>query len=158
MIKEVYGNILLSQAGAIVQGIANNEDFSQGLASSVKEKWPGIEDDFKQCCCNSKLQPGDLWAWKNADGTDVINLITRGAPNNTSGTSSLDNLDHSLARLGVLVEERGIKSLAVPKIGTDVGGLDWRDVKPLIEKHLGKLKIPVYLYTIYSKNMAAVED
>ena len=56
------------------------------------------------------------------------------------------------------MQAKGWKSLAVPKVGTDVGDLDWRDVKPLILKHLDGLNIPVYLYTIFHKNIAAVEE
>lgn len=154
MIKEVYGNILWSKADAIVQGIARNEDFSQGLAASVKEQWPAIAQDFDACCCNGELQDGDAWVWENAGGLDVVNLVIHGE----SSEASLAGLDKSLAALAGLAKEKGLKSLAVPKVGTDVGNLDWRDVKPLIEKHLGGLDIPVYLYTIFQKNIAAVEE
>jgi O-acetyl-ADP-ribose deacetylase (regulator of RNase III) len=154
MIKEVYGNILWSKSDAIVQAIAQNEDFSEGLASSIKQEWPDIDKDFKDCCCNGALEPGDMWAWENRGGVNVVNLITHGE----SHQVSLDNLDQSLAKLADLVETSGLKSLAIPKVGTDVGDLDWRDVKPLIEKHLEPLNIPVYLYTIFHKNIAAVEE
>ena len=154
MIKEVYGNIMWSKSDAIVQGIARNEDFSRGLAASIKNEWPAIAQDFDACCCNGELQEGDVWIWENASGVDVINLITHGESNE----ASLSSLDKSLAALVELAKEKGLKSLAVPKVGTDVGDLDWRDVKPLIEKHLGAMSIPVYLYTIFQKNIAAVEE
>ena len=154
MIKEVYGNIIWSKSDAIVQGIAQNEDFSEGLASSVKDEWPAIEEDFKQCCCNDGLKQGDVWEWENASGVNVMNLVTHG----DSKKASLGSLDDSLSCLAGLVKKNGLKSLAVPKVGTDVGDLDWRDVKPLIEKHLGELEIPVYLYSIFHKNIAAVEE
>lgn len=154
MIKEVYGNILLSKSNAIVQSVAVDEDFSSGLAASVKNQWPGIADDFEKCCCKGEMRPGDLWRWQNDAGVDVINLLTHDA----TTSASLEYTDSSLEKLAALVKEAGLKSLAVPKIGTDVGGLDWREVKPLIEKHLGELNIPVYLYTIFSPNIAAVEE
>lgn len=154
MIKEVYGNILWSKSDAIVQGIAQNERFSKGLAASIKGEWPAIEKDFKDCCCNGDLQPGDVWEWENSSGVNVLNLVTHG----DSVKASLSSLDKSLAKLSVLVKDKELKTLAIPKVGTDVGDLDWRDVKPLIEKHLGGLGIPVYLYTIFQKNIAAVEE
>ena len=36
-------------------------------------------------------------------------------------------------------------------------GLEWSDVKPLVEKQLGDLGIPVYLYTNYQKGIKANE-
>jgi O-acetyl-ADP-ribose deacetylase (regulator of RNase III) len=154
MIKEVYGNILLSNSDAIVQGVAPEEEFTSGLAASVKEKWPAIEKDFRQYCAQGQLKPGDLWAWRNADGLDVLNLVIHGKNNGTT----INSLDRGLGQLVEYLKLQDIQSVAMPKIGTDVGDFDWRDVKPLIEKHLGPLEIPVYLYTIFNKNIAGVEE
>jgi len=38
-----------------------------------------------------------------------------------------------------------IKSIAFPKLGTDKGGLEWEDVKDLMEKYLGNIDILVYV-------------
>lgn len=35
--------------------------------------------------------------------------------------------------------------------------LDWEDVKPLIQRHLGELAIPVYVYTTYHRDVVAKE-
>jgi hypothetical protein len=40
----------------------------------------------------------------------------------------------------------------MPMIGCGLGGLPWREVRPLIEQHLGKLELPV---TVYLKGAAA---
>jgi len=42
--------------------------------------------------------------------------------------------------------ELGIKSLAVPALGCGLGKLDWREVGPLMVKHLAHLNIPVQIY------------
>ena len=34
-------------------------------------------------------------------------------------------------------------------------GLEWDQVQPLIQLHLGSLHIPIYLYTTYQKGMKA---
>jgi hypothetical protein len=39
-----------------------------------------------------------------------------------------------------LIEERGIRSIALPPLGCGNGGLDWRDVRPEIERSLGQLR------------------
>ena len=46
MLKEVTGDILLSTAGAIAHGIAPHDNFKQGLALSLRERWPGMYKDF----------------------------------------------------------------------------------------------------------------
>jgi hypothetical protein len=38
-----------------------------------------------------------------------------------------------------------------------VGGLDWEDVRPLIEKQLGAIAIPICVYESYRPGVAAKE-
>ena len=49
-------------------------------------------------------------------------------------------------------------SSALPRLATGVGALDWADVKPLIEQHLGGLGIPVLIYETYRKGEKANEQ
>jgi O-acetyl-ADP-ribose deacetylase (regulator of RNase III) len=50
-----------------------------------------------------------------------------------------------------------VTSLALPRLATGVGGMNWDDVRPLIDKHLGDLAIPVYLYVTYHQGEQASE-
>ncbi len=50
-----------------------------------------------------------------------------------------------------------MKSVALPRLATGVGGLSWDEIKPLIEKHLGDLDIPVIVYGVYRRGVAATE-
>ena len=45
----------------------------------------------------------------------------------------------------------------MPRLATGVVGLEWGDVEPLIEKHLGDLEIPVIIYETYDKDKKAAE-
>ncbi len=74
------------------------------------------------------------------------------------GQSSRFGSDKALAELRKYVQENQLKSVALPKLGTGAGDLDWREVKPLIEKHLGDLPTRVYLYTIFNPVIEGVED
>ena len=51
----------------------------------------------------------------------------------------------------------GFTSVALPRLATGVGQLEWRDVHPLVVKHLGDLPIPVFLYTKFQPGVAAAE-
>ena len=48
-------------------------------------------------------------------------------------------------------------SVALPRLATGVGGMDWKDVRPLIEQHLAPLRIPVIVYATYAAGRAAEE-
>lgn len=47
--------------------------------------------------------------------------------------------------------------MALPRLATGVGGLDWDQVKPLIQSQLGDLDIPVYDYVTFHAGQKANE-
>ncbi len=55
--------------------------------------------------------------------------------------ATVPNVNHCLRRLRAELEKLGVDSVALPKLATGVGGLDWKDVMLSIEQHLGDLKI-----------------
>jgi len=70
---------------------------------------------------------------------------------------TIQNVNHCLKALCKLIESEKFKTVALPRLATGVGGLDWKDVKPLMEKHLGHLSIPVYVYDTYHPGVQAEE-
>lgn len=50
MIHEVEGDILLTRAQVIAHGVATNDDFKNGLALALRERWPALYKDFRHYC------------------------------------------------------------------------------------------------------------
>ncbi len=165
MIREVEGDILLSGAQVIAHGIAPQDHFDSGLASpcaNAGRRWfattgmppmPGAPE------------PGGIWVWAGVDEQGktqcIVNLITQGMLHSgrsaKPGKASLEDVGHALRELARYVRSEGVSSLALPCVATGVGGLDWSEVKPLVVRHLGDLEIPVILYEVYRKGVAAEE-
>ena len=159
MIRDaLVGNIAFSKADAIVQGIAADEDFSQGVALAVSQKYPGIVEDFAHFRATTPPQPGGLWVWHDGASRNIVSLFIRAAAADHRGTAKLEWLDRALSQLRELAQRENFRSIALPRLGTGAGDLDWRDVKPLIQKHLGDLPAKVFLYTIYNPHIAGVEE
>lgn len=160
MIFEVEGDILLTEADALVHGVAPNDNFHQGLALSLREQWPSLYKDFRHYCQSHHPKSGELWMWKGAGGPAIYNLFTQQEAydhGSSPGKATLDNVNHSLRELRKTLEGSGVKSLAVTRLATGVGGLKWDDVKPLVEKHLGDLNLPVYVYVKFHAGQKANE-
>lgn len=160
MIHEVSGDILLSKAQAIAHGVAPNDHFDSGLALHLREKWPSMAKDFRHYAHQTHPKPGELWVWGGVGGVRIFCLLTQEGDHGQGGKpgrATLPNVNHTLKRLRHELEKEQIRSVALPKLATGVGGLDWKDVKPLIEQHLGDLGIPVFVYTTYQKDQQAAE-
>ena len=161
MIKEVEGDILLSDVQAIAHGVAPNDHFDRGLALSLRENYPSMARDFRHYCRLENPKAGEAWIWGGVGGIRIINLMTQEPAKHHSGhpgKSSLPNVNHSLKELVKMVKEENITSLALPKLATGYGGLDWEDVKPLLINRLKELNIPIYIYSSYKKGVKAVEN
>ena len=159
MIHEVEGDILLTGAQAIAHGVAPNDPMNQGLALSLHERYPAMHKDFHHWCHQQHPKPGEAWLWGGPENVRLVNLITQegGYDGQKPGKASTANVNHALRALKKLVAAENLTSLALPKLATGVGGLDWKEVKPLIEAQLGELNIPVYLYTVYQAGVKANE-
>ena len=98
--------------------------------------------------------------WGSSNGTRVVNLVTQeggyehGA---RPGKATLKYVRDSLKALIKIIKKEAIISIALPKLATGVGGLEWDDVLPIIEEKLGGLEIPVYLYTDFRAGLQAKE-
>ena len=160
MIHELNGDILLSGTKAIVQSVAPNDDFHHGLALQLRERLPALYKDFRHVCQTKHPKPGGLWTWMSADGHFIVNLFTQeGAYNHGSkpGRATLSNVNRALHALRALAQKERLPSLALPRLACGQTGLDWQEVRPLIDNHLGDLGIPVYLYVNYQKGNKAQE-
>ena len=160
MIRFVSGDILLSRANAIAHGVSPHDDFHQGLALALREKWPALYKDFRHYCKTQSPQSGGLWSWMGADGMHVVSLFTQQpapAHGGRPGPASVTHVAHALKALHKLVESEGWKSIALPRLATGVGGLQWSEVEPLIQQHLGSLATTVLVYTTYHPGQAADE-
>jgi O-acetyl-ADP-ribose deacetylase (regulator of RNase III) len=160
MLYELSGDILLSDAQAIVHGVAPNDDFHQGLALQLRERMPALYKDFRHHCQTQHPKSGTKWVWKSADGRYIVNLFTQEgayAHGSKPGHASLSHVNHALHALRGFAQKEKLTSMALPRLACGVGGLDWNDVQPLIENQLGDLDIPVYLYVNYQQGSKANE-
>lgn len=164
MIKEVAGDILLSKADAIAHGVAPNDHFDHGLALSLRKNYPSMYKDFRHYCHGSNPHPGGAWFWAGMgeEGkVQIINLLTQEPAIGKSGhpgKANLPNVNHALRELSKMVKKQKIKSLAIPRLATGVGALDWDDVRPIVYKRLEELEIPIYIYTTFVAGQQASEN
>ena len=137
-----------------------NDPMSQGLALALHERYPSMHKDFHHWCNQHHPEPGAAWLWGGADGMRIVNLITQeggyghgGKP----GKATEKNIRNSLRALAKIVTQEGFKSLALPRLATGVGGLEWDAVWPILEERLGELDMPIFVYAEYRPDVQAAE-
>ncbi len=164
MIHSVSGDILLSKADLIAHGVAPMDDFKSGLALALREKYPSMYKDFRHYCKTLSPKAGTAWLWagvgQGGSTVKIAALLTQEPPRKDGehpGKAHLEFVNRALHDLKKMLEKEKFTSLALPRVATGVGGLDWKDVQPVIARVLGDLKIPIFIYETYRKGQAAQE-
>lgn len=160
MIYEITGDILLTKASVIAHGVAPFDHFNQGLALSLRENWPAMYKDFRHYCQTSSPEQGEICVWAGADAKQIVHLLTQASSQDhqsNPGKASIEAVNHSLKELKKWAQKNNIQSIAIPKLATGVGGLNWEDVYSLIQKHFSDQETALYVYVQYQKNIIGKE-
>jgi O-acetyl-ADP-ribose deacetylase (regulator of RNase III) len=134
MIENSQGDILQAEAEALVNTVNCVGVMGRGIALQFKKQFPENFAAYKASCDRNELEPGQMLVvalqrleWPRY----VINFPTK---RHWKGKSRLEDIEQGLAALVEEVRRRKIASIAIPPLGCGLGGLNWRDVRPLIER------------------------
>ncbi len=152
MINYTTGDLLKSSAEALVNTVNCEGYMGKGIAYQFKMKYPENNIDYVKACKNGSLRVGIIHFYKEKSKL-IINFPTK---DKWRAKSRMEYVDTGLDALIQLIRNSGIKSIAIPPLGSGNGGLIWSEVKALIEKKLSVLPddVQVFIYEP-SKNYVA---
>lgn len=136
MIKYVTGNIFESNAQCLVNTVNCEGYMGKGIAYQFKLRYPENNRDYVKACKSGELHIGTIHHYYE-DGVLIVNFPTK---DKWREKSQMYYVEVGLDRLVDLIISENIKSIAIPPLGCGNGGLDWNDVKEIIENKLFKLK------------------
>lgn len=125
-----------------------------GLALEFQLRFPEMEKDYVERCRKKEVKTGKPYLYKNYETVWILNFPTK---NHWKYPSKIEWIDEGLKYFSSRYQQGGITSIAFPKLGCSHGGLDWRDVSPLMEKYLGNLDIDVFICLDQEKEATGVE-
>lgn len=135
MIRYVTGDLLAAECEALVNSVNCVGVMGRGVALAFKRRFPANFKAYKAACDWGELEPGRPFVFQTGELMPryVINVPTK---RHWRGRSRLEDIEIGLSGLVTEIERRGIRSIALPPLGCGLGGLDWKDVKPLIHRKL----------------------
>lgn len=142
MLKYVHGDIFKTPAKTIVNTVNTEGVMGKGIALKFKLLYPEMFKKYQYLCDTNQLKIGILWLHKT-DNKWILNFPTKKSWRNRS---SYDYIELGLQKFVNTYKDKGITSIAFPKIGCGNGGLDWSIVKPMMEKYLKNLPIDIFVY------------
>lgn len=140
MITTKHGSIFDSTADVLVCPVNCVGVMGKGLALEFKRRWPDMYREYRKVCNDRWLRPGGVWLWRGT--TDLI-IATAATKNHWKDPSNEIWVECCLRGIGDTLKDL---SIALPQLGCGCGGLDWAEVWPLYEKHLGGLDADVEVW------------
>ncbi|ELR97587.1 macro domain-containing protein [Gloeocapsa sp. PCC 73106] len=114
-----------------------------GLALEFKLRFPQMYAEYVSQCRKKGITVGKVNFYRNDDEPHIINFPTK---NHWKYPSQLEWIETGLQDFAAKYQEWGITSIAFPRLGCDRGGLNWSQVKLLMEKYLSNLpQLTVYI-------------
>ena len=139
MIEITKGNLLEADAEALVNTVNCVGFMGKGIALQFKKAFPQNFKAYQKACRASEVQPGRMFVFQTGmigNPRYIINFPTK---RHWRGKSRIEDIEAGLKALVAEVRKREIASVAVPPLGCGLGGLDWGQVRSLIEATLSEL-------------------
>lgn len=156
MILDATGNLLETDAEALVNTVNCDGFMGKGIALQCKQAFPENFRVYQRACRAGEVKPGNMLVFDTARFLNPKFIINFPTKRHWRGKSKLEDIRDGLVALVKEIQSRDIKSIAVPPLGCGNGGLDWKLVRPLIIEALAPLEnVEVHLYAPHGAPEAA---
>lgn len=150
MIHYTQGNLLDADVEALVNTVNTVGIMGKGIALMFKEAFPENFRLYAAACKRGEVQIGKMFVTERPPLSSsgggprwIINFPTK---KHWRDRTRLEWVEAGLVDLTRVIQEKAIRSVALPPLGCGNGGLDWSAVRPLIEQALADLSVEVLVY------------
>jgi len=150
-IEYVEGDLISSGESLLAHGCNAKGAFGSGFAGALKGRMPAAYDAYMHAHASGRLDLGSV-VWARQGGRIVANCITQPTYGRTGihldygALRSCMRVLNAAARNGIpgIGLPAGHPRIAMPTIGADRGGGDWRRIAAIIEEEILDAQPVVY--------------
>ena len=134
-IEFTEGDIFSQSAEAIVNPVNCVGVMGRGLALQFRERYPDAFEAYRAACEDQRLRPGRVFLYETGlqQPRWIVHFPTK---RHWRDPSVMSDIEAGLGDLAKTIERNNIRSIAIPALGSGLGGLDWNDVRPLLAARL----------------------
>lgn len=134
MIRHMKGDILQAQVEALVNTVNCVGVMGRGIALQVKKAFPANYNAYLAACQRGEVRPGKMFVFDAGPLSWPRYIINFPTKRHWRNKSRIEDIEAGLVSLIEEIQARNINSVAIPPLGSGLGGLDWNEVRPLIER------------------------
>lgn len=139
MIEYTSGDILACNADALVNTVNCVGVMGRGIALQFKKAYPDNFEAYAAACKRKDVRPGTMFVHETGRLTPPRLIINFPTKRHWRGKSRIEDIEAGLGDLVRVIREQNIRSIAIPPLGSGLGGLVWDEVRSRIERALAEL-------------------
>lgn len=143
-ITYLHSSIFESDAEALVNPVNCAGAMGKGLAKAFKQRYPEMFRIYRELCRVRNMKVGRVVRVHLED--DQPQIILFPTKDHWTQPSHTYYIDSGLRHFCALLQHWDLKSVAFPALGCGLGGLDWNDVRPIMEQHLGNSPLAIRIH------------
>ena len=140
MIEYKTGDLFKEDVEALVNSVNCVGIMGRGIALQFKKAFPENFKAYAEACKRTEVQPGRMFVFETGELANPHYIINFPTKRHWRGKSRMEDIESGIEALASEVKERNIRSIALPPLGSDLGGLNWADVRSRIAKALQGLE------------------
>jgi O-acetyl-ADP-ribose deacetylase (regulator of RNase III) len=133
MLEFATGDILRTNAEALVNTVNCVGIMGRGVALQFKKAFPENFKAYRAACSRSAVQPGRMFVFETGYVDNPRYIINFPTKRHWKGKSRMEDIEAGLKALVEVIREKKIRSVALPPLGSGLGGLHWPSVRKRIE-------------------------
>lgn len=155
-VRFTTGDILQAGTEALVNTVNSVGVMGRGIALQFKQVFPANFKAYAAACKRGEVEPGRMLVFDTGELTPPRYIINFPTKRHWRGKSRIEDVQSGLAALVEEVRRRDIRSIAIPPLGSGLGGLNWAQVRPLIEDAFAAL--PCVDVVVFEPQPSTTED
>ena len=133
MILYKTGDLFAVEADALVNPVNCVGVMGKGIALQFKNAYPMNFEAYLTACKSGRIKPGHMHVFETHATNNPQYIVNFPTKRHWRDSSRIGDIKAGLADLVRVIAEKRIQSIAMPALGCGLGGLNWREVRPLIE-------------------------
>jgi O-acetyl-ADP-ribose deacetylase (regulator of RNase III) len=157
MIKFTTGNLLNTDAEALVNTVNTVGVMGKGIALMFKELFPDNFRAYSRACEAGEVKVGQVHVFDRGSFLNPRYIINFPTKKHWRHPSKMEWIVDGLRDLKTVIRDKNIKSIALPPLGAGNGKLNWDDVKSVMIDELtdiGDVDITVFEPTEKYQNVS----
>lgn len=165
----VDGDMFFSQMQTLTISVNTVGVMGKGLASRAKYQFPDMYVVYQDVCRSKKLAMGRPYLYKREASLDEDLADEPSSLPNLNASkwfllfptkehwkegSDPKGIETGLKWLVENYKSEGIQSIALPALGCGLGGLDWKDIGPLMCRYLSQMGVRASIYLPQEQQIA----